>query len=209
MKSLISATLCFLCVVASAAAARADVIFRVAQTTPASGTNLLNGNASAGVFSIFISSTTANQSLLGVDFFVELSSPGGQGGVLVAGTNDFLTGNVSNPAGWVGDPFAGAGTTSAFYANISLGAAFSIGTSETLLATVTLSTVGAVDGTYSVNLSQVVAADGAFFEIPLSPTSTLSTSYTIAAVPEPTSMALVAVVGLGALVRHRRRAKVC
>jgi hypothetical protein len=208
MKFLISAALSFLCVVVSATATRADVIFRVAQTTPSSGTPLNGGEPSAGVFSIFISSTTANQSLLGVDFRVQLSNAGGQGGVMVAGTNDFLTGNVSNPAGWVGNPFAGAGSTDALFSTASNGAPFSIGTSETLLATFTLSTVGAAEGTYSVNLSSIDAADGSFFTIPLSPTSTLSIAYLVS-VPEPTSMALVAVAGLGALVGRRRRTQVC
>jgi hypothetical protein len=79
-----------------------------------------------------------------------------------------------------------------------------IGTSEQLLATVTLSTVGATDGFFQATISEFEAGDAGFNDLGLATNlSTLSLNY--AAAPEPGSIALVCVAGLGAAWRYRRR----
>jgi hypothetical protein len=164
------------------------------------------GLANAATFSIFVSSTVPNQSFLGADFNFNLSSGTGSGGRLVAGTNDLL---LPSPGGWFTDFFAppGDGTAGVFSAVITLGnPAVTIQATERLLATATLSTVGAAEGTYVASLSGLELIDGGFNPIVVSPTSTLSVNYTISAIPEPSSMALagIALAGIGYRIRKRR-----
>jgi hypothetical protein len=181
---------------------RADLVFRVAQTSPSG--DILVGLSNAATFSVFVSSTVSSQSLSGIDMTMSLSSSTGAGGRMVAGTNDLLPVS-SNPAGWFPGSFDAPGATEAIFGTsaapaITLPAA----NVESLLATVTLSTVGATEGTYTVSLRDILALNAAFQEIPSSPLSP-SINYTITAVPEPSSMALAGVVIAGLGYRWRRR----
>jgi hypothetical protein len=180
---------------------KADLVLRVAQTAPAGNIDL--GLSNAATFSVFLSSTVANQSFLGLDFTISLSSNTGAGGLMVAGTNDLLP-LSSNPAGFFAGSFTAPGSFTANFSTVANNA-LTLQTTESLLATVTLSSVGATAGDYTVSLSQLDAIDGGFNQLAFSGTSTLSDAYSITAVPEPSSMLLTAIVGAGFMVRRRRR----
>lgn len=179
---------------------KADLVLRVAQTSPAG--DIVVGSSNAATFSVFLSSTVANQSFLGLDFTLSLSSNTGAGGLMVAGTNDLLP-LSSNPAGFFSGSFDAPGSFTANFSTIAL-SALTLQTTESLLATVTLSSVGATAGDYTISLSQLDAVDGVFNQLAFSGTSTLSDAYTITAVPEPSSMLLTAIVGAGFMIRRRR-----
>jgi hypothetical protein len=183
-----------------ATSGRADLIWRIAQTTPPAGVEIPPDTLNAATFSVFIASTVNNQSLLGADFTLALSSNSGAGGRLESGSNVLLPVS-SNPDGFFAGSFPGFSVSYSTLANTAV----TLGTTESLLATVTLSTVGATPGSYSAVLSGLDAVDGGFNQLATSSSSTLLTSYTISAVPEPTSMALVCVAGAGLMVRFRRR----
>jgi hypothetical protein len=183
---------------------RADLIFSLEQLTPSGGANLPNGNASAGVFNILVRSTTASQAFLGADFTITLSSSTGAGGRMVSGSNELLKPG-SNDAGFFAGSFAAPGAITANFSTIS-NSAVTLSTSASVLAKVTLSTIGATDGTYSMTLSGLDAIDSGFNQIATSSAGPLS--YTISsssAVPEPSSIALVSVVAGGMAYRLRRR----
>ena len=204
MKSLLVASLCFMSIALSAVSSRADLILRLAQTTPTGGAPLPLNNPSAGIFSIFVSSTVANQGISGIGFRLSLSSVSGAGGTMASGTFDLPSSGLwTNPAGWMAGSFPGT-TTAVLNTAVGAGGSMTIGTSEQLLATVTLSTVGATDGFFQATISEFEAGDAGFNELGLATNlSTLSLNY--AAAPEPGSIALVCVAGLGAAWRYRRR----
>jgi hypothetical protein len=181
---------------------KADLVLRVAQTAPAGDIEI--GLPNAATFSVFLSSTVANQSFLGLDFTINLSSNTGAGGLMVAGTNELLLAS-SNPAGFFAGSFDAPGSFSANFSTILLGSAITLQPTESLLATVTLSSVGATAGDYTVSLSGLDAVDGGFNQLAFSGSSTLPNSYTITAVPEPSSMLLTAIAGVGFMIRRRRR----
>ena len=183
---------------------RADLIFSLEQLTPSGGANLPNGNVSAGVFNILVRSTTASQAFLGADFSITLSSSTGAGGRMVSGSNELLKPG-SNDAGFFAGSFAAPGAITANFSTIA-NSAVTLSTSNSVLAKVTLSTIGATDGTYTMTLSGLDAIDSGFNQIATSSAGPLS--YTISsssAVPEPSSIALVSVVAGGMAYRLRRR----
>lgn len=184
-------------------ACRADLVFRLAQSSPSG--EIPFGSLNAATFSVFVSSTVDNQSLSGIDMTISLSSANGAGGRMVAGTNDLLPVS-SNPAGWFAGSFDAPGSTEASYST-SVAPAITLPAAnvESLVATVTLSTVGAAPGNYTVSLKDILALDNAFLEIPVSP-SNPSLVYTISTVPEPSAMAMagVALAGFGCSLRRRR-----
>ena len=182
---------------------RADLVFSLEQATPSGGASLPNGNASAGVFNILVRSTTASQLFLGADFTITLSSSTGAGGRMVSGSNELLKPG-SNDAGFFAGSFAAPGAISANFSTIA-NSAVTLSTSNSLLAKVTLSTVGATDGTYSLSLSGLDAIDSGFNQIATSSAGNLSYTISSSAVPEPSSIALVSVVAGGMAYRLRRR----
>lgn len=183
-------------------ACHADLVFRLAQNAPSG--EIPFGLTNAATFSVFVSSTVSNQTLSGIDMTLSLSSATGAGGRMVAGTNDLLPAS-SNPAGWFEGSFTAPGSTEASYST-SVAPAITLPAAniESLVATVTLSTVGATPGDYTLTLKDILALDNAFLAIPVSPTNP-SLIYTISTVPEPSTVALVgvALAGLGCRLRRR------
>jgi len=169
---------------------RADVIFSIAKTTP--GDILLGDSATFDVLARTNAGTQAFQ-VLTFDFLLDNTT--GAGGELTTPTTNFLGG------GWaIIDPYT------ALYDGLSTGSFNTLTTTDSILGriTVTAANPGALAGTYTMRLANVSVT-------PLSGSVNSSAapplSYTISAVPEPTSMALVGVVGVGALVGYRRRSK--
>ena len=169
---------------------RADVIFSIQKDT--AGEILLNETATFNVFARTDAGTQAFQ-VLTFDFV--LDNVTGAGGQLTTPTTNSLGG------GWaIIDPYT------ALYDGLSTVPFNTLTTANALLGsiTVTAANPGALAGTYTMRLTNVSVT-------PLSGSVNSSAapplSYTISAVPEPTSMALVGVVGLGALAGYRRRNK--
>ncbi len=74
---------------------------------------------------------------------------------------------------------------------------------QVLFGSLTLDTTGVAEGTYSVSFTENGAISGLGGD--LGGTNAGAVSFTIAAVPEPTSLALLSVVGCGLLVRRRTK----
>lgn len=177
----------------------ADIVFTVVQKTPIGGAALPLGDTNAGLFDIFIHSTIADQSFLGCDFTLNLSSTNGTGGRMVAGLN-ILMPDSSNPDGFIPGTFDAPGTASATYSTIP-NQPLILDTSDTLLARVTLSTVNAIPGDYAMSLAGLDAVDGVFNQIDTSSAGELNYSV----VPEPTSIVLVGLGFVGLAWRARRK----
>lgn len=180
--------LCLLFSSAVASIGRADVIFSIAKTTP--GDVLLGSTATFDVFARTDAGTQAFQ-VLTFDFVLDNTT--GAGGQLTNPTENFLGG------GWaIIDPYT------ALYDGLSTGTFNTLTTTDALLGriTVTAANPAAVIGNYTMRLANVSVT-------PLSGSVNASAapplSYSISAVPEPSSMALVCVLGLGAAWRYRRR----
>lgn len=185
-------------------ACKADLVFSIAQNSPAGNGPLLQGVANAGVFDIFIRSTVANQSFLGCDFTLTLSRLDGKGGLFASGSN-VLMADSSNPQGFIRGTFDNGPVGQVLYSTIA-NQPLTVGTSNTLLAQVVMTTVGADVGNYSMSLSELASIDNGFNSI----TSTASgpVSYSITAVPEPGSI-LLAVFGVGSVAWRSRRKLFC
>jgi hypothetical protein len=181
--------------------AKADLVFSVVQSTPANGASLFSGLTNAGEFDILVRSTVANQSFLGVDFTLTLSELNGDAGLFASGVN-VLFPNSSNPGGFITGTFSNGPVGEVVFSTLS-NSAVTLGTSDSLLARVVLTTVGASLGNYSMSLSGLDAIDSGFNQIASSSAGPLT--YSIAAVPEPSSMALLGCVALGGYVIRRRR----
>ncbi len=185
--------------------AKGDLIFSIVQGTPANGASLFSGQTNAGEFNILVRSTVANQSFLGVDFTLTLSESNGSGGLFSSGVN-VLFPNSSNPGGFITGTFNNGPVSEVVFSTLA-NSAVTLGTSDSLLARVVLTTVGANLGNYSMSLSGLDAIDSGFNQI--TSTSAGPLNYSIAAVPEPSSMALLGCVALGGyIIRRRRRAAI-
>jgi len=194
----------FLVVLAGAVCdAKADLVFSLAQSTPAGGAALQQGNSSAGVFDIFIRSTVANQTFLGCDFTLTLSRADGKGGLFASGINVLMP-DSSNPDGFIKGTFDQGPVSQVTFSSIP-NSTLTLGTSDTLLARLTMTTVNADIGSYSMSLSGLDAIDGGFNQIPTSFAGDGTLSYSITAVPEPGSMLLAAIGAGGFVWRGRKR----
>jgi len=183
----------FLVVLAGAMSdAKADLVFSLAQSTPAGGAALQQGNSTAGVFDIFIRSIT-----------LTLSRADGKGGLFASGINVLMP-DSSNPDGFIRGTFDGGPVSQATFSTIP-NTTLTLGTTNTLLARLTMTTVNADVGSYTMSLSGLDAIDGGFNQIPTSPAGDGSLSYSIAAVPEPSSMLLAAIGAGGVAWRGRKR----
>lgn len=189
-----------ICSLVYPSACRADLVFSIAQNSPSGNSPLLQGASNAGVFDIFVRSTVANQSFLGCDFTLTLSRLDGKGGLFASGINVLMP-DSSNPQGFIRGTFDNGPLAQVLYSTIS-NQPLTLGTSDTLLAQVVMTTVGADVGNYSMSLSDLASIDNGFNSI----TSTASgpLPYSITAVPEPGSM-LLAVFGVGGVAWRARR----
>lgn len=159
------------------------------------------------IFNLFIrSEPTEINNLTGIDFAVDADDPNAlldrtAGGQFVSATSDYF------PAGAI-DPYRFGFPTSFVYFAGENDAGLLLGTADTLLGSLTLSTVGAKAGTYKLGLSNLLAVTG-FEPIDLSPASTVSLNYilTTQAIPEPSGALLVGLglAGVLSFKRDRRR----
>ncbi|MFZ4733738.1 MAG: PEP-CTERM sorting domain-containing protein [Planctomycetia bacterium] len=178
-------------------AADAGIIFRVTQTSPV-GTITLPQPAT---FAVTLESDSGSQVITGVDFTVKPGGTAGQGGIITGGTNLLFA-----QGGFFGSDFPPQGTgLSVDYSTFSFTGA-TLTSTPTQIATFTLATSGTavVAGTYSMALSGLVVLDQAFGEI--SPVSAVPATYTVAPVPEPSTLVMAGLacgVGLFKLRRGR------
>lgn len=134
------------------------------------------------VFNLFVSSNTITQQIDALDVNVLAGIGDGTQGVFTSGTTTLL-GSVpfdvlTTPGQAFSTNFASGGTP--------------IGATPILYSVLTLDTTGVALGTYSITLDSLNANDSALGGIV---TVGSSVSYTITAVPEPTSIALIGLVG--------------
>lgn len=179
---------------------KADLVFSIVQSTPTNNAPLVQGESNAGVFDILIRSTVANQSFLGCDFTLTLNRLDGKGGLFASGINVLMP-SSSNPEGFIRGTFDNGPLGRVIYSTIA-NQPLTLGSSDTVLARVVMTTVGADVGNYSMNLSDLAAIDNGFNGI--SSTSSGSLPYAITAVPEPSSM-LLAAIGVGGVAWRSRR----
>lgn len=189
-----------ICNLASPKDCEADLVFSIVQSTPTNNAPLVQGESNAGVFDILIRSTVTNQSFLGADFTLTLNRLDGKGGLFASGINVLMP-NSSNPEGFIRGTFDNGPLGQVLYSTIA-NQPLTLGSSDTVLARVVMTTVGADVGNYSMSLSELAAIDNGFNGI--SSTSSGSLPYSITAVPEPSSM-LLAAIGVGSVAWRSRR----
>ncbi|MCY3005352.1 MAG: PEP-CTERM sorting domain-containing protein [Planctomycetota bacterium] len=107
----------------------------------------------------------------------------------------------SNPQEFIKGTFDNGPRGEVLYSTIA-NQTLTLGTSDSLLARVVMTTVGSTVGSYSMRLSELAAIDNGFNSISSSASGPLS--YSITAVPEPSSM-LLAAIGVGAAAWKSRK----
>lgn len=188
--------------------AHADILFSVA---PVNAGPIVEG--STAVFEVFARSTTGDQpfGIFGFDLIVTTPA-----GVLLT---DSRGGHFTNPAtnllGGLGWDFSTTNPAIAAFDGQSTASIPSFGNTNTKIGTVTLATAArlagggfpalpaATPGNYFLDFRDVSTLTPGLVGIP---SSGLRTSFTIQAVPEPSSMALLCIAG-GAAWIYRRRAR--
>ena len=133
------------CSLASAKDCKADLVFSIVQSTPTNNAPLVQGESNAGAFDILIRSTVANQSFLGADFTLTLNRLDGKGGLFASGINVLMP-NSSNPEGFIRGTFDNGPLGQVLYSTIA-NQPLTLGSSDTVLARVVMTTVG-VDGVF-------------------------------------------------------------
>jgi len=179
------------------AAADAGIIYRVSQVTPTGAITI----PATATFAVTLESDSGNQQVTGVDFTVNLSDTAKMGGVITSGSNFLFPGGAN---GFFASDFppAGSGLT-ADYTSFSF-TPVTMTTTPTTIATFTLDTSGVdvVPGTYTISLSGLEVADASFQQV--LPTTQVPTTYTLQAVPEPSTIAMAGLaVGGGMAVRWK------
>jgi hypothetical protein len=174
----------------------ADILVSVA---PVNSGPIVEG--STAVFDVFARSTTGTQAFGFFAFDLIVTTPAG------TPLTDARGGRFTNPAtnllGGFGWQFSQTNPAIALFDGQSSGSIPSFGDTNTRVGTVTLATTGATPGNYLMDFRNVTSLTSAFQSIA---SSGSSTSFTITAVPEPSSMALLCVAGAAAWV-YRRRAR--
>lgn len=196
MTSVIRIVLVALMLVSASLQANGDVILSAAQVNPGP---IVEGSSST--FDIFARSTTGNQAFITFGFNLSLSTPTGT--VIADERGGRFTNPATNLLGGIGWRFNQSNPALAIFDANSSGSITSFGDANVRIGSITLATPGATPGNYSMGFSLVNG---------LSPTlgqivgSGQSLSYSITAVPEPSSMALLCVAGVAAW-GYRRRAR--
>ena len=151
------------------------------------------------VFNVFIRSDTVSVNVNSFDLDLiarDSSDAAGNSGNFYAGTQNALYQPFS--PGW---DFAGGGTGSAFYQlnNFTVSNGSPVGTSDTLVGQIRLDTSLAALGNHTLSFLATNAAGenlpAGLGGLPIDTISTSVASFSITAVPEPTSMALVGLIG--------------
>lgn len=176
--------------------AMAGIIFRVQQLTP-TGSIVIPETAT---FAVTAESDAGNQLITGIDFTVDLSEKAGKGGVMTGGSNSLFA-----SGGFFASDFypSGSGLTAEFSTNDVTGA--TVTATPTRVATFTLGTnlAEVAEGTYTISLAGLLVLNGGTTVT----SSQVPTNYTLAAVPEPGTLALagLAAGGLGITRLWRQR----
>ncbi len=201
VRSLIFGTV-FLCCSASIKPVFADLIFSIEQSSPVG--SIRTDSPNAATFGVYLRTTAQDQSFVGADVTLTLSTLDGAGGLFIEGSNRFSL-NDGGSSGFF-EAFDAPGESAVTYF-LDVGApATSLGPADSkwLLAEITLSTLGANPGTYSMSLSGLTSLDSGFNEIPTSDAGSLN--YSLTAVPEPSALvALLASAATALLCRRRRQ----
>ncbi len=158
---------------------------------------------STAVFTVEVSSNSGTTTdLAGIDFVIDANDPLFTGNAIAAGQFVSGTNDLFGPNGG----FALAFPTSFQVFGANAGSGLTITGTPTPVAKLTLSTVGASVGTYTMNLSSLLAVDQNFNTLPI--VSAAPLQYTITAVPEPSSIVLLGVgVTLGCLLRRQLKTR--
>lgn len=165
-----------------------DVVFSVSKVLP--GPIYQGGSAS---FEVMARTNAGTQNFDFITFKVSLSRSDGVGGVFKSFSN-----YISGP-GW-----APENSTLAYYDGLSGNGITSLGTSPTALGSITVSAEDAIvlPGEYSISIFEIHMEGGGL--IATSPEG--PTSYSIAVIPEPSTLVLISAISIGAAgVRFRRR----
>ncbi len=200
VRSLIFGTV-FLCCSAIMKPVRADFVFSIEQTRPVG--SIWTDSPNAATFGVYLRTTAADQSFVGADFTLTLSSLDGAGGLFIEGANRFSL-NDGGSSGFF-EAFNAPGESAATYF-LDVGTPVtSLGPADAnwLLAEFTLSTLGATPGTYSMSLSGLSALDSGFNAIPTSAAGSLN--YSLTAVPEPSTGIGFGIGMIGFVIRRRNR----
>ena len=176
------------------------------------GSVTLTPNTAGQVVSLYVTGDVGGNKVQGLNFDV---STGG-GGVQFGGTlAPAITSVNLKPAGGLfagigdGQQNAGSSTQANFstlaYLSGGSGATITIPAARTLLAQVTVSTVGFATGTYAFSLANVLPNGGGTYGTDFAgvPAAITNGTLTIGTVPEPASLATAAVAG--AVLARRRR----
>jgi hypothetical protein len=177
--------------------AQADLIYSVEQIGGANPI-VVGSTAQFGIFLRTDSPADIAQRPAGMDLFLELADQNGAAGRFTSGV---LTIN-GGTGGFGQSDFDDGGTFIVFGASFP-SIEFPNTTTAVEIARLTLDTTGATLGTYAISLTEFFARNSSFAAINGSALGV--PSYTIAAVPEPSSMALLGCVALGGYVIRRRR----
>jgi hypothetical protein len=164
---------------------KADIVFSL---SPLSQTITQGSN---GIFEVFVRSSSGTQKVDGIDVNVNAGAGNGTGGKFISGVT-FLLGST---------PFDITTTTGqAFSTNFQLGG-IDVGTTDQLYGRLTLDTTGLALGTYTMSLDQLNANSPTLAGLPV---QGFNATYTITAIPEPSSVLLVSAVGFYGWRRARR-----
>jgi hypothetical protein len=156
-------------------------------------------------FDILISENAGSVNLGGVDFGIEISGVANHGGIFTDGMAiSSFTGGATATGGFFPNSFP---SSAADFSNTIAGI-LAIGGTPVRIATIDLDTSipGVIVGNYSLTLTPLANGikDSGNNDLPVS-ASAYSTSYSISAVPEPTSIALIGFVGTLICVRRLRK----
>lgn len=197
MTSVIRILFVMALIVSAPLRSNADILVSVA---PVNSGPIVEG--STAVFDVFARSTTGNQAFGFFAFDLIVTTPAG------TPLTDARGGRFTNPAtnllGGFGWQFSQTNPAIALFDGQSSVSVPSFGDSNTRVGTVTLATAGATPGNYLMDFRNVVTLTTGFQSIA---SSGSPTSFSITAVPEPSSMALLCVAGAAAWVYRRRTRK--